>query len=75
MEISVWMKTFVMIRFEITIIFCEIKKNEVIFYCNWMIVVELTMNMLEWEWVFSKINILRNNNSQNSPNECKQKKP
>ena len=64
---SVWMKIFEIIRFEIKIIFCEIKKSKD------FLLAELTiLNVLEWEWVFDKINILtilRNKNNQNSQNE------
>ena len=61
-----------MVRFEIKIICCEIKKSKMIFYYSWMTVycswVNI-LNVLEWECVFGKINILtilRNRNYQNN---------
>ena len=79
---SFWMETFKIVRFKIEIIFCEIKKKLkwLLTVAEWQFTVAelIIFNVLKWEWVFSKINILiilRNENDQNCQNECKQTGP
>ena len=78
MRMGVWILYFEMVRFEIKIICCEIKKSEMTFYCCWMTIycswVDI-LNVLEWECVFGKMVILTILNGQNDQNGHKQTGP
>ena len=56
MRMSVWIEIFKIVIFEIKIILCEIKEIWNDFYCSWVNI----LNVLEWEWMFSKITINEN---------------
>ena len=56
MRMSVWIETFEIVRFEIKIICCEIKKSEMTFYYSWVDI----LNVLEWECVEMRMSIWQN---------------
>ena len=64
MRISVWIKIFKMVRFEIKIIFCEDKKKfEMTFYYSWMTVYYNwinILNVLKWECIRTRISVSEN---------------
>ena len=56
---SVLIDIFEIVRFKIKIIFCEIKMKGFFTAAEWQFTIAelIILNVLEWEWVFSKINI------------------